>query len=418
MRLLPTSLTLVSFTIAAGLAGCGSDAPSNPGTAGGSNSAAGATTTVPGAGAAGKPNVATAGNGSGGAPVGSAGSGNPIAGANSVAGSSPTAGSGGSGNATSTGGSGGKATGSGGTTGSSGAGNTAGAANPNAPDAKGKTNAKGGDMTSANLDYLKLGEMRLINNNWGSVAWGCAGTKSKESVFVSADKSSFGWNFDRGDCDTGNTNGKPDYPEIEFGIHPFGLGSSEATSPDFSTTTLLPKQLKDITEASVEVKNLVITLDKPTSWNINFEFWLSKQNPATTQGNAGVYAELMTFWGWENNRWPLKDGGSPICDIGCTNGLSAGSKIYDLIVQKESWGSGWKYFQFRSTGMPQTSFNGTVDVKKLIDYMVQKAGATQDMWLTRMEIGSEIDDDTKGSVKMSSVTFSVNGEKRSPVFGQ
>jgi len=271
-------------------------------------------------------------------------------------------------------------------------------------------------MTSANLDYLKLGEMRLINNNWGSVAWGCAGTKSKESVFVSADKSSFGWNFDRGDCTTEST--KPDYPEIEFGIHPFGLGSSEATSPDFSTTTLLPKQLKDITEASVDVKNLVITLEKPASWNINFEFWLSKQNPATTQGNAGVYAELMTFWGWEANRWPLKDGGSPICDIGCTNGLSAGDKMYDLIVQKESWGSGWKYFQFRGTGQPQTSFNGKVDVKKLIDYLVQKGGATQDMWLTRMEIGSEIDDDTKGSVKMSSVTFSVNNEKRSPVFGQ
>ena len=143
------------------------------------------------------------------------------------------------------------ATGSGGTTSSSGAGNTAGGANPNAPDAKGKTNAKGGDMTSADLDYLKLGEMRLINNNWGSVEWAC-GTKSKENVFVSADKSSFGWNFDRGDCDTGNTNQKPDYPEIEFGIHPFGLGSIKATSPDFSTTTLLPKQLKDITEASVD----------------------------------------------------------------------------------------------------------------------------------------------------------------------
>ena len=136
-------------------------------------------------------------------------------------------------------------------------------------------------------------------------------------------------------------------------------------------------------------------------------------------GDAGVYAELMTFWGWENNRWPLTGmtgQNSPICDIGCTNGLTAGDKTYDLIVQKDSWGSGWKYFQFRATGSPQTSFNGKVDVKKLIDYLVQKGGATQDMWLTRMEIGSEIDDDTKGSVKISNVTFSVNNEKRSPVF--
>jgi len=415
VRILPTSLTLVGFTVLAGLAGCGSDEPAPGGSSGASGkgpvSSAGA---GPLTGASGAPvtGAAGSGNAAAGSPVvGSAGSNPGTAGSPSTSGGSPgTAGTG----TTSAGSS------AGGAPGVSGGGNAAGAPNPNAPDQKGKTNAKGGDMTSANTDYLKLGEMRLINNNWGSVEWAC-GTKSKENVFVSADKSSFGWNFDRGDCDTGNTNTKPDYPEIEFGIHPFGLGSSEATSPDFSTTTLLPKQLKDITEASVEVKNMVITLDKPSSWNINFEFWLSKQNPATTQGNAGVYAELMTFWGWEDKRWPLTgmtDQNSPICDIGCTNGLSAGSKTYDLIVQKESWGSGWKYFQFRGTGQPQTSFSGKVDVKKLIDYLVQKGGATQDMWLTRMEIGSEIDDNTKGSVKMSNVTFSVNNEKRSPVFGQ
>ena len=55
---------------------------------------------------------------------------------------------------------------------------------------------------------------------------------------------------------------------------------------------------------------------------------------------------------------------------------------------------------------------------QLIDYMVSTGGATQDMWVTRLEVGSEIDDNTKGSVSMKNVTFEVNKETRSPVFGQ
>lgn len=413
MRLLPTSFALVGITVvvgAAALAGCSSDSSSN--TAGGGTGPTG----TAGSGTnstAGKTGVSTAGSG-GSAVVGSGGSGNNTGGSGTVTGGSSStggSGTGGSGNNTSTGGT----SSAGGTSSTAGSG---GAANPNAPDMMGKTNAKPGDKTSTKLDYLKMGEMRLINNNWGSVAWNCT-DKSPSSVYINSDKS-FGWSFDRPDCDTGNTNQKPDFPEIEFGIHPFGLGSSEATSPNFSSTTLLPKQVKDITSATVTIDGLNITLSSEGSWDLTFELWLSTKDPATTQGNAGVHSELMTFWGWQNKRWPLtgENGAGPQCDIGCTNGLSAGTKSYDLIVQKNSWGSGWKYFQFRGTDGSQKSFNGNVDVKKLLDYLVQKGGATQDMYLTRLEVGSEIDDLTKGSVSMKNITFEINGEKRSPVFGQ
>ena len=409
MRLVPTSLALVSFSVFAGLAGCSSD-PANSGAAGSSsvagtsNSSAGKSN-VGSAGSAGTGVVGSAGSGTGGSGLPAGGSGNTAGTNNGSAGSTPTAGtsSGGSGNPP-----------GGGTTGAGGSGGSA-TVDPNAPDKKGKTNAKAGATTSANLDYLKLGEMRLINNNWGSVAWGCAGSKSTSSVFVSADKSSFGWKFDRGDCTTEST--KPDFPEIEFGIHPFGLGSTEATSPDFSSTTLLPIQIKDLKTATVTT-DISVQLDKSASWDLTFEFWLSKQNPATTQGNAGVYAELMTFWGNQANRWPLNNGGTATCDKGCDNNVAGGSASYNLIVQKNSWGSGWQYYQFR-TANSSTSFNGNVDVRKLIDYLMKKDSAiTGEMWVTRFEVGTEIDDDTKGTATVRSITFEVNGEKRSPVFGQ
>lgn len=280
----------------------------------------------------------------------------------------------------------------------------------------GKKNAKPGDMTAVKQDYLRMGEIRLINNNWGAAALGCT---APMNVFINTDKS-FGWNFDRGDCDKAGANSSPDFPQLEFGIHPFGLGSSDATSPNFSSTTLLPKQVKDITSASVTLEGLTINLSKESSWDLTFEFWLSVDNPATTQGNAHVYSELMTFWGWQNNRWPITggDGSGPICNGTCST-IPAGTKTYNLVVQRDDWANGkWRYFQFRSSDGSKKSFDGKVDVKPLIDYLMTRPGYTKDMWVARLEVGSEIDDETKGTVTMKNVTFEVNGEKRSPVFSQ
>ncbi|MET0794945.1 MAG: hypothetical protein ABW061_25725, partial [Polyangiaceae bacterium] len=237
--------------------------------------------------------------------------------------------------------------------------------------------------------------------------------------FVNADKS-FGWNFDRGDCDKAGSNSKPDFPQLEFGIHPFGIGSSDATSPGFSSTTLLPLQIKDIMSASVTLDSLNITIDGTNnkSWDLTFEFWLSQQNPATTQNNAGVYSELMTFWGWQDGRYPEPPNGTGPKGNGAGDMVPAGTKTYKLEVQDDAWAGGkWRYFQFRTSDGPLRSFSGTVDVKKLIDYLVSK-GYSKDLWVARLEVGSEIDDNTKGSVSMKNATFEVNGQMRSAVFSQ
>ncbi|HKO48432.1 MAG TPA: hypothetical protein VJV79_11945 [Polyangiaceae bacterium] len=415
MRILPTSLTLAGFTVLAGLAGCSSDSPTPGGSSGAPGNGAGA-----GNSTAGKPGTPTAGsgNGSAGAPVlggagtsSTAGSGNNTAGSNNTSGGSNSAGSG-----TVAGSSNGGAPG---TAGSGTGGSAAGA--PGDVDQMGKKNAKPGDMTGTKFDYLKLGEIRILNNNWGSVAAGCS---TPMTVFVNANKS-FGWSFDRGSCD--GSGQRPDFPQLEFGIHPFGLGSADATSPNFSSTTLLPLQIKDITSATVTLENLKIEFEKEGKWDLTFEFWLSSKDPGKTQGDAGVYAELMTFWGWENNRWPDTEGkgttlvrNSTCSGSACPMGgeqVTAG-KTYKLTVQDDAWGK-WRYFQFRDTAGPvkvlPTKF--TVDVKKLIDYLVSK-GYSKDLWVSRLEVGSEIDDNTKGKVTMTNVEFEINGQKRSPVFGQ
>ena len=121
------------------------------------------------------------------------------------------------------------ATGGTGATGSSpatgGAPATGGSAGCAAVDQGGKALAKLGDKTSVTNDYLNLCTARLLNNNWGSVAIQQSGKScsAPESVEVNSD-GSLGWTFNRGNCaDDGS---HPDYPELEYGVAPFGSASS------------------------------------------------------------------------------------------------------------------------------------------------------------------------------------------------
>jgi hypothetical protein len=257
--------------------------------------------------------------------------------------------------------------------------------------------AKVGDMQSTSKKYLNLGDMRLINNRWGSDELGCTGTQQK--VYINTDRT-IGWDFNRPVC--GGAKAKPDYPEIEFGVAPFGSGSVLLTTPAFSSTTLLPKQIKDLTSASITVDTLQITLQSPTIWNINFEVWLSQQNPLTSTA-PGVFAEIIAFWGWETGRWP--------CDK--TGNLTSGTHSYHLCHQSDTWANGqWRFYNFNVDNGPLTTYNGRVDVRTFLDWVVSRYGISRDLWLTRMEIGSEIDDSTRGSVRVRNVTFEVNGTSK------
>jgi len=280
-------------------------------------------------------------------------------------------------------------------------------------DELGQGNAKAGETSNVNQAYLKLGEIRILNNNWGSAERNCA--SSAFSVFVNENKS-FGWTFDRAAC--GGDGSQPDFPQIEFGIHPFGIGSNLATSPEFSSTTLMPIQIKDLNSASVDITNLRIELEAQQAWNITFEFWVSERDPRTA--DAGVYAELMTFWGWQSGRWPTAPGADGSADGGSGTGkqISSNSKPYTLWVQRDNWAHGWRYFQFRADDGPKNSFSGKLDVKPFIDYLVNERGYSSEFWITRLEVGSEIDDNTKGKVTLDNITFEINNQTRSAVIAE
>src|SRR5581483_1693975 len=127
--------------------------------------------------------------------------------------------------------------------------------------------AKPGDQTPTSKQYLNLGDMRLINNRWGSDARNCTGTMQK--VYVNLDRT-IGWDFNRPTC--GGARADPDFPEVEFGVAPFGNTSTLLTTPAFSSTALLPIQLKDLTSASVNIDTFATTFTNPSYYDTNFEF--------------------------------------------------------------------------------------------------------------------------------------------------
>src|SRR5690606_11092241 len=120
------------------------------------------------------------------------------------------------------------------------------------------------------------------------------------------------------------------------------------------------------------------------------------------------------FWGWNADKWPTEgptdhNGGS-----GAGSTISSGGKTYTLWVQSANWASGWEYFQYPDASNSQ-NFSGTIDVKPFIDFLVNSRGYSQDFWISRLEVGSEIDDNTAGTVSMQGITFEVNGQDRPAV---
>jgi len=382
MRLRMSKVTLTAVAVLA--LACGPET-------GGPNGSGG----VGNGGSAMNPNTSA---GSGGAKGGAAG----VAGSAGAGGSSQTsAGSGGNATGGASGGSsggvqgnGGSTAGSGGTTGGSG-----GSGGSGMVPGETKPTVTAPASSKVSMDYFVLGETRLLNNNWGAKALNCS---APYEIYVNADKT-FGWRWDRNTTKCGGNLEKPDYPEVEFGMHPFGTSTHLITSPDYSSTTVLPIQIQDVTTASVKVEGLSITTTADENWNMNFEMWFSTEHPATGT-HTTAYGETMNWFGWSSNQY----GWAGVLDT-----LDAGQN-YELWHRDDNWPASqaekWKYRQFRLTNGGK-QFDGTVDVKKILNYLTAE-GWPASLWIARFEIGTELDDGSAGTVSIRKITFEVNGQER------
>jgi hypothetical protein len=395
---------LAAFGALALACSSGSEPPAAPGAPNqgvGGAAAGSSTTSFAGASSNGTAGTATnatpGGNGAGGTSAQAGASGGAVVGAGGAA-VSGSAGAGGvpaSGGAFGSSGAGGSAAGLG--NGGGGAGGAAGSSGMVPGETKPTVTAPASSKVPS--DYFVLGEARLLNNNWGAQALGC---KAPYEIYVNADKT-FGWKWDRAGTKCGGDKSKPDYPEVEFGMHPFGVSQQLITSPDYSSTTILPIQVKDVTTASVKIEGLSITTTSDAAWNMNFEMWFCEQHPATGT-HTTAYGETMNWFGWSSDQYNWN---------GVLGSLEAGQS-YDLLHSDDHWPAGqaqqWKYRQYRLKSSSK-QFNGTVDVKKILQHLTGE-GWPSSLWIARFEVGTELDDGSAGTVAIQKITFEVNGQKR------
>jgi hypothetical protein len=242
---------------------------------------------------------------------------------------------------------------------------------------------------------LPLGCMHLVSNRWTD-------PMAAETLFLNAD-SSFGWSWQRGNTGVMYSWGSPpNYPELEFGINPWGLGT-----PPVSTTDLLPMQLKNMHSASMTVTVDTNIAQAGAGWNLAYEMWLAPDDP--TQGTTNPEYEIMVFFGNVANYYPTP----PMCDslvdnVPCGQQVESGGNSYTLFYSNTQWAGppAYNYLQFRdSANSSAGTFSGTLDIYKFLK-LVNPSG---DLWVTRFELGNEAYMNTQGTTTIASVSFEVNG---------
>ncbi len=244
---------------------------------------------------------------------------------------------------------------------------------------------------------LSMGEFSLVNNTWGSDAIGC---DTDYEIFTET-SSQFGWDFERGNCKDNFES--PDFPTVEFGASPFnGLNKS--------TTDLLPIQINNITSANITIDSLNLDLNNIGVWNISFGLWLTKNDP-TQNSSPEPQLNLMVLWGWQNGRWPC-DVADRASEFNNQLTIDAGDQAYTLCHHSDAIGS-QNYIEFDANNGPQTVVNERLDIAEILLWAVENAGYSGEFWLSRIEVGTEIGDNSSGTVTIQNITVEVNGDSRS-----
>ena len=266
--------------------------------------------------------------------------------------------------------------------------------------------------------------MRLINNRWGSDRSTAAA--STEACLHQHRQD------DRLDLQPPGlrreNHGNPDFPEVEFGVAPFGKTSSLLTSPAYSSTTLLPIQISSLNSASVTLDNFSTTFTRHDRLLGRQLRVLDQQEDPTTNADGGVYAEIIIFLGWSLAGPDPPHADQPAGPARSPDG-TVPNTTFTLCHQSDTWASGqWRFFNFPRNGAATNNSHGKVDIKAILELRHEQlrqqpapaawhGSFSTSMYLTRIEVGTEIDDNTAGSAKINNLTFEINGTSKSVTLG-
>jgi len=218
----------------------------------------------------------------------------------------------------------------------------------------------------------------LSNNDWG---YSCNLDECYQAIILYTDDS-YGWEWNRDS--TGSNN--PNYPEVICGTKPWG---------DQTPVTIFPIQIKDLNSCNADMD--IVFGASGNNWNFALEFWLTTQKPEGNDVSSSITDEVMIWFGWG----PTHDGVVDDDDV-----IVDGENTYDYAHHYSF--TDWEYHQFRISG--EQRIPPTIDFKLFVDYIQDRYGLSDTLWITGMELGNEYWDYTEGACTVKKLSYSVNGE--------
>lgn len=216
------------------------------------------------------------------------------------------------------------------------------------------------DYKDCNGSGKEFGKFTLINNQWG--AYKIKSGNYSQCVYYK--DGIFGWEWDAPE----HSFGVIGYPELWMGVSAWGL-KSEITQPNYF------KKLDELKILKAEFDTRIIANDK--KYNLAFDVWLHSEDKVAKENIA---VELMV---WEDYQ-KFKSFGKKMETVTTSFGT------YDLlygVMKKPEINSEWKYIAFIRT---EKRTSGKVDLKELLDLLVQKNYISRDLYISSVEFGTEV----------------------------
>lgn len=200
----------------------------------------------------------------------------------------------------------------------------------------------------------------LINNKWGTYK-----IKSGNYTQCTYHKDGvFGWEWDA----PSKSYGVLGYPELWMGTSAW-IPKSEISKPNYF------KKLDELKALNAEFDTKITANDK--KYNLAFDIWLHSESMVAKENIA---VELMV---WEDyNRF--NSFGKKKETITTSFGT------YDMLygtMKKPEINSEWVYIAFIRT---EKRTSGNVDLKELLDFLVQKNYISSDLYISSVEFGTEV----------------------------
>lgn len=219
---------------------------------------------------------------------------------------------------------------------------------------------------------LDFNKKRLITNLWG-IGQNEIIPMDKNCIFVNSDDT-YGWRWDRPSPvpQTGQTNIAPIAPSVCVGTDPWG---------GFSTSEYLPIRIRDINSLVLYANYIYSVVPSPEdSQNLSYDLWITD----TGNPNPGTPRQELMIW---MNRINV-----PMPEDKRREDVSDGYNTY----KQYAWEN---YHAFILDVPPQSGLKThTVDVKKILDYLLNKGELKGEQWLALIVLENEV---WKGTGKLT-----------------